>query len=120
MVRSPRSRGKGNRCFPGRPGGVCPKKPAIWRNRGQHLVATAEELSPPRATLCYFGVFGENATHNIYLLDQRMARMGIPYLAQYHCTRWNRTQFTIVVSAEHAGRVAQAIANIHALSRYSF
>jgi hypothetical protein len=49
-----------------------------------------------------------------------MARMGIPYFAQYHGRLWNRTQFTIVVSAEHAARVVPAIANIHALSRYSF
>ena len=112
MVRSPRSRGKGNRRFPGRPGGARPQKPAIWRNRAQHLVAAPEELSPPRATLCYFGAFGENAAHTIYLLDQRMARLGIPYFAQYHGRRWNRTQFTVVVSAEYTTLVTHAIARI--------
>jgi hypothetical protein len=113
MVRSPRSRGKGNRRFPGRPGGARRKKPAVWRNRAQHLVASLAELSQPVVSLVYRGVFGENAAHNIYLLDQKMARLGVPYFARCHHGRgWYSTLFTVVVSAEHAASVSEAIAHI--------
>ncbi len=112
VVRSPRSRGKGNRRFPGRPGGARPKKLPIWRNRAQHLVASLEELSQPVVSLVYRGVIGEDAAHNIYLFDQRMGKLGISYFVRYRGRWWNTTIFTVIVSAQDEALASEAVARI--------
>jgi hypothetical protein len=78
MVRSPRSRGKGGRRFPGREGGRRKRRPVgSWRHRCQHLVEDQSELSPPLVSLWYSGRWGEKLEHRAYVLDQEMAKAGV-------------------------------------------
>ena len=111
MARSPRSRGKGSRRFPGRPDGA--RKKALlgaWQHRAKHLVGSLAELRAPVTPISYAGVFGENAEHNIYLFDQEMARRGVRYFAECAGARFPR--FTIYVPKELAPAVVAVAARL--------
>jgi hypothetical protein len=111
MVISPRSRGKGNRRAP-HPRRSPKQRPADWRSRAQHLVASPEELAQPVVAIPYGGVYGKGAAQSMYSLDQQMARLRLKFFAKYHGGGYLSTRFAIVVSDEHADLAAKAIDRI--------
>jgi len=116
MTRSPRSRGKGSRRFPGGLGGARKKaRVGAWQHRAKHMVQSTAELRHPVARISYVGVFGESAEHNIYLFDQEMARLRVRYLAEYLGRRLRTTRFTIYVWEEQAAAVAAIAARLRKL-----
>src|SRR5438034_801233 len=116
MSRSPRSRGKGSRRFPGRPGGARKKAPVgAWQHRTKHMVASKIELRQPVVPISYAGVCGEDAAHNIYLFDQEIARLAMRYFAEYKGCRLRSPRFTIYVAKEHAAAVGAVAARLRKL-----
>ncbi len=111
MVRSPNSRGKGNRQWPGRPGGRRKKRRPKWRNRAQHALENPSALLNP-ASLNYSGVFAQTAAHNAYVLDQAFAANHIPYTIQYDGRRFNFDRFVVTVSTSDTDRAATIISSI--------
>jgi hypothetical protein len=112
MVRSPHSRGKGNRRWPGRPGGARKRKPAgPWERRCQHIVADPLELTQPIVALWYVGKWGADLEHRAYVFDQEMARLGIRYYAKLGI-HFRRRALLISVSELQAAQVAEVIANM--------
>lgn len=82
MVRSPRSRGKGGRRYPGRPGGLKRgKTPGNWERRCQHRIEDINLLPQPWVELWYNGNGDTELEHRAYLFDQAMAKCGIFYVA---------------------------------------
>jgi hypothetical protein len=112
MVRSPRSRGKGNRRFPGREGGKRKRKAARpWERRCQHLVADVAELQQPVTTLWYGGPWGTELEHQAYVFDQEMARLEIRYFAVL-AVRYRRYAWHLTVAESDAEQVAETIARL--------
>src|SRR5262245_38783248 len=98
MVRSPRSRGRGSRRWPGRPGGARKRKPVpAWQKRTQHRVRDVTAVPTPAVALPYRGEYRRDAAHNAYLLDQELGRLGVRYFAEYHGRRRRGGWFTVVV-----------------------
>ena len=59
---------KGNRRWPGRPGGARKKKPiGPWERRCQHMVADPTELESPLTQLRYSGAWGEELEQRVKL-----------------------------------------------------
>jgi hypothetical protein len=116
VVRSPRSRGKGNRRWPGRPGGVRKRRPiADWRRRCQHLVSPYFIPKPHHFGLFFRGEWGNRKKRRpeymAYRLDQEMARLGIPYWKTLIEVVFGRS-FFIIVSQAHARQVEEFIARV--------
>ncbi len=82
MGTSEYSKGKGNRRFPGRPGGARKYKEPVWRSRASHSVESNELLGVNVAVLEYRGAWGLNPSEKIYLLDQEYAHQRIEYAVQ--------------------------------------
>jgi hypothetical protein len=109
MVRSPNSRGKGNRRWPGRPGGARKGKPiGPWERRCQHTVADLAELSQPVVALWYVGEWGAALEHRAYVFDQEMARLGVRYHAALG-VRFRRWALLVSVPESQAAKVAEVI-----------
>ncbi len=117
VVRSPRSRGKGNRRYPGRPGGARKCRPiAPWWRRCQHLVPPAAVPPPRHPGLWFSGAWSWSRNRRrpeklAYLIDQELARLRIPYsmTLEIKCGRY---AFLVIISLEHASQVAAVIARL--------
>src|SRR6266436_6614375 len=108
---SPRSRGKGSRRMPGRDGGRRKSKPAIWRKQAQHAVDSVDELKGPVHPLLIQGRYGDSAPDMIYRFDQDMAKIGLPYYAEFSGWRHGWT-FRVWVLEDRASNVQEIISRI--------
>jgi hypothetical protein len=112
VVRSPKSRGKGSRRFPGRPGGARKAKGiGAWQHRCQRLVSSPTELSQPVASLWYGGAWGHDLEHRAYVFDQQMGKLGVRYFATIRVC-YRRQAMLVTVAQSQAARVAEAIARL--------
>ena len=112
MVLSPRSRGKGNRRWPGRAGGARKRKPVgPWQRRCQHTVASPTDLPQPVVSLWDVGAWGQKLEHRAYVFDQEMARLGLQYFAVLG-VRYGRRALRITISVSQSERVAEVIARL--------
>jgi len=114
VVRSPRSRGRGNRRWPGRPGGARKRRRVgQWTRRCQHLVSLDCVPQPHHTGFHCTGSWGQKKNRRpedfAYLIDQEMARLGIPYwmtlVDGYLCR-----EFFVIVSEAHASQAEAVIA----------
>jgi len=103
------SRGKGNRRVPWRDGGAKKMTAAVWPKQAHHAVNKVEELGTPIVSLTYHGEWGETGATKIYKFDQKIAKTGIPYHAEY-LGWWHG--FTIQVHEEHKQQVQEIIDKI--------
>ena len=117
MVRSPRSRGKGNRRYPGRPGGTRKhRRVGNWAGRCQHMVSLDEIPSPQHEGLWLGGDWRRRSKKHraedvAYLLDQELGRLGIPYSMTLEMRLVGRG-FLVIVAESDASRVAAVIARL--------
>ena len=102
-------RGKGNRRFPGREGGARKRKRPEWHKQAMHAVDDISELGEPLVSLSYRGEWGKPPSVKIHKFDQKIAKTGIRYHAEY-LGRW--AGFTIQVVDEHAEKVRALIEEI--------
>ncbi len=100
------SRGKGKRRVPWRDGGAHKQKRLEWRKQAMHSVNDISELGEPLVSLTYSGEWGQTAAVKIYKFDQKIAKTGIRYHAEY-LGWW--VGFTIRVLDEHAKKVQRLI-----------
>ena len=103
------SRGKGKRRVPWRDGVARKKKSPEWHKQAMHSVNDIEELGEPIVSLIYRGEWGEPAATKIYKFDQKIAKTGISYHAEY-LGWWHG--FTIQVIDKHKQKVQSIIDTI--------
>ena len=103
-------RGKGNRRFPGREGGARKRKRPEWHKQAMHAVDDISELGEPLVSLNYRGEWGKPPSVKIHKFDQKIAKTGIRYHAEY-LGRWNGG-FIIRVLDKHAEKVQNIISEI--------
>jgi hypothetical protein len=108
---SPRSRGKGGRRAPGRDGGRGKRKVVLWRKQALHAIEKFPRNSGELVGLTYFGPFGHSAAERIYLFDQRIAEIGVRYVAEL-CGSGKSSFFDLRVPAWSAERVSAIIVQI--------
>ena len=112
MVRSPKSRGKGSRRYPGRPGGARKRKPiGPWKKRCQHTVSDIRELPQPVTQLNYCGIWCKKPKERAYLFDQEMAKLGISYHAAVTIVFCRRGLLITIPSAQ-SPQVSEVIAKL--------
>ena len=102
------SRGKGSRRGPWRDGGARKSRPASWQKQAAHASKSLADLPKPVVTLLYLGKHHKNPGEKIYVLDQLIARAGIPYLP-IQAGRW---AFRITVPADNRVEVEDMIARL--------
>jgi hypothetical protein len=105
---SSRSQGKGNRRWPGRPGGARKRKRQEWAKRATHMVESLEDLPQPTMTRSFSTIWGKTPAEVVYLLDQEMAKAAIPYFAEMSGGRRSYV-FTIAVAQDAAANVQRII-----------
>ena len=93
-----RSRGKGNRRFPGRDGGARRGRLAEWVKRAQHVVS-ADELGDDIAEVDLRST--ERPEQAIYRFDQIAASEGWQYAAELTSSSYRTTVFRIIVNISH-------------------
>jgi hypothetical protein len=106
------SLGKGSRRGPWREGGARKARRPEWQKRASHAVEAIDSITEPVASLWYLGDHRKNPSERIYVLDQRMAKAGIPYFAEYG----NRWSFRVTVSAKYRTRANAIIESLWSTS----
>ncbi len=103
-----RSQGKGSRRSPGRRGGARRPKHQDWEKRATHRTESPDALPQPTAKLSFSTIYGKTPSEAIYQFDQQMARVNVPYFAEFEGGR-GRYVFTITVAESGANDVRRVI-----------
>jgi hypothetical protein len=104
---SARSQGKGSRRRPGRPGRALKRKKSEWEKQAAHMVESREGLPQPVTTLSFPEIWGKSPSDAIYLFDQEMAKVTIPYFMDFKGGR--RGYVFLIYVSENAAVTVQRI-----------
>ena len=116
MSRSPLSRGKGSRRWPGRSGGLHKGRPVPdWERRCQHRTDDLSKLAGPFSTLSYRGPRRCRFVVRVYRFDQEMARLGVVYYADV-AVEYRMRILRITVATKDLAKVKSAIERLEEIA----